>query len=133
MKFDNLEDLMRKYPIDNKHNRLYRVEEYRIFCPTSQDLIEEKNLHPFGYFNKAEGRYYYCNISSYPWYNYYIFDGTYWYLGLNNWDGVLQVKEEPEYRIINRYNGLLVASLKTEEEAYECVKKRYSTEEVCRF
>ena len=24
-------------------------------------------------------------------------------------------------------------SFKTEEEAYECVKKRYSKEEVCRF
>lgn len=133
MKFDNLKDLMIKYPIDNKHNVQYQVEEYRIFCPTSQDLIQEKNLHPFGRFNKAEGRYYYCIIRPYFWYDHYLFDGTYWYLGLNSWDGIYQVEKEPEYRIVNGCTGLLFAILKTEEEAYECIKKKYSTEEVCRF
>ena len=133
MKFDNLKDLMIKYPIDNKRNFYYKVEEYHIFCPTPLDVIEAKNLHPLGRFNKIESNYYYCNIRAEVWYTHYVYDGTYWYLGDDNWDGIYQVNEEPDYKIVNNEKGLFFGVFKTEEEAYECVKKRYSMEEVCRF
>lgn len=133
MKFDNLEELVTKFPIDNKHNIQYQVKEYHIFCPTPQDIIEAKEQHPLGRFNKVESNYYYCTIMSYSWYTHYVYDGTYWYLGEDSWDGICQVNEEPDYKIVNNERGLFFGVFKTEEEAYECVKKRYSTEEVCRF
>lgn len=133
IKFDNLEELMKKFPIDNKHNLLYIVEEYNIFCPTSQDIEKAKKQHQNGYFNKAECNYYYCLIRSEIWYDYYLFDGIYWYLGIDDWEGISAVLEEPKYRILEKYNEVFFGIFRTEEEAYEYVKKRYSKEEVRKF
>ena len=133
IKFDNLEELMMKFPIDNKRNVCYTVEEYHVCCLTPVDLIVAKEKHPFGRYNKVEGNYYYCVIMPRVWYDHYLYDGTYWYIGEDSWNGVYTVLYEPKYEVINNERGLLRGSFKTEEEAYECVKKRYSKEEVCRF
>ena len=133
IKFDNLEELIKKFPIDGKHNFKYHLEEYHIFCPTPRDVEKAKEQHPNGYFNKAECNYYYCIIRPVAWYDYYLFDGTYWYLGFDDWEGINKVLEEPKYRALEKYNGAFFGTFRTEEEAYECVKKRYSKEEVCKF
>lgn len=62
IKFDNLKELMMKFPIDNKRNVCYQVEEYHIHCLTPTDLKIAKEKYSLGRYNKIEGNYYYCNI-----------------------------------------------------------------------
>ena len=133
IKFDNLEELKLKFPIDNKRNFCYRVEESCICCLTPIDLKIAEEDHPLGQYNKVEEVYYYCDIIPEVWYTHYVYDGTYWYLGEDSWDGIYRVDSEPKYGIVDNKSRLFFGVFKTEEEAYECIKKRYSKEELCRF
>ena len=69
--------------------------------------------------------YYYCNIIPEVWYTHYIYDGTYWYLGEDSWDGIYRVDSEPKYGIVDNKSRFFFGVFTTEEEAYECIKKRY--------
>lgn len=91
--FETLEELQKKYPIGSTYHISWR--EIKAWCPFKSDVLYFKNKHPNArnfmiydndfitaeekHEDKVEG---------------YIFDGEYWYIAEQTWDGWQIIDEE---------------------------------------
>lgn len=130
IKCSSYEELKEKYPLDGIHNYCYIVDKTKENCLTEADLKILKTTHPNGYFDKEDHKYEYYYISSYIVYDHYCFDGEYWYLGLDSWDGIYFVDNLPDFGIV--FKGIR-GTFQTIEEAEKYKRYLESPENFLKF
>lgn len=125
IKAESYEELMSKYPIDGKTNLYFQVFVGKDHCLTQRDWELVRKTHPNGYkVPEHEWRYFYTTGNM--WYDSYVYNGEYWYLGCDSWDGITYT-EEPTWGI-TKYGRTDVAIFKTEEEANEYIYNKVNKE-----
>ena len=113
LRFNSYEEISSNYPLDGINNVYYVVEECKFNCITKADLQILKEKYPDGYLDEDDYKYICHIIKKQLFYDHYCFNGRYWYLGLDSWDGVYEA-ELPKFG--KRSKGLLNI-FKTLEEA----------------
>ncbi len=123
--FDSFEQLNMFYPLDGKSNQVWYADQRYVNVLREEDLNYSKKEYPYGYLDKIEHKWRYWHIFSESWYNYYLFDGIHWTLGVNTWDGIVDA-EEPEYGIFHTFTPLRqeYATFRSYDEALEYVTKK---------
>lgn len=96
--FNSFEEIKSAHPLDTEHNQSFLVHQvyHHVFSWADIDLLKKE--HPGGWIDKEEHRYYYYDIEVHTWYDYYLYDGEKWILGVDSWDGV-QYAEEPTWGV----------------------------------
>lgn len=95
MKFKTYEDISKKYPLKNEKQIYYIASESKIYIYNKDDLMLAKAKHPIGWYYIASNTWVYYDIQDVIWYDCYLYDGDTWQLGLDSWDGICPVEEEP--------------------------------------
>jgi hypothetical protein len=131
LRFKTYEEISSKYPIDGIANVYSTVYEGRICCPKNSDLELAKEKHPIGYFDKDENFWYFYDIYNNLIYDHYCFNGEEWFLGKDDWEGIVEVTSFPVYGY-NNFNRKR-ENFKTLEEAEEFIKHITSKEYRCSF
>lgn len=91
--YNTLERLQKEHPIGS----VYQTNWNDIYewCPTETDVRLFKQKHPNirNFRQNADGMVW-CEEKNEQTVNGYIFDGKYWYLAIQTWDGWLPIDEE---------------------------------------
>lgn len=123
MEFKTFEEISTKYPIDGVENVVYRVRRSATHVYDDYDLECARKMWPYGY--KDGLIYQFWCTDKITWYTHYIFDGTVWHLGVENYDGIQEVFGEEECGVFVSEYGTR-ATFKTEQEAEEYCKTKAS-------
>ena len=101
--FDSFEEIKTAYPLDAEHNQRFLVHKVYENVLTKQDFTIMKNKHPDGWLDSIHHKWFYYEIVVATWYDYYVYDGTKWMLGMDTWDGIVHA-DEPKWGIQHAYN-----------------------------
>lgn len=125
MEFKSFEEIKSAYPLDQISNIYHSVKLDYTNVITDADMVWVKKTFPFGWFDKAENKWYFYVIESRTWYNRYVYDGETWWLGIDTWDGIIEA-EEPEWGVKkSKFVRHEQAIFKTLEEAEEYRKEKW--------
>lgn len=114
LKFKSYEEISKKFPLDNVHNKYYSVTRCKANCVTDADYKILKTQHPFGYMDE-DNKYIYFSIYTGTIYDHYCYNGEYWFLGLDGWDGIGNV-HFPHFGKNLDYNGGIFKTYKEAEK-----------------
>lgn len=123
--FESFKEICKYHPLDGKANYKYIAHEGYIFCLTLDDLKLAREKYPHGWWDAEASKWFYWNIYGELWYDNYIYNGYKWFLGIETWDGIVQVNE-PEWGTQRAYNihKTEIGVFKTFQEAEEFRNKK---------
>ena len=96
--FDTFEEISAAHPLDSDHNQSFLVHQTYEHALSWADIDHLKKKYPDGWMDKEGHRYYYYDIEAHTWYDYYLYDGEKWILGVDSWDGI-HYAEEPTWGV----------------------------------
>ena len=114
LKFKSYEEIKEKFPLDGIHNKYYKVIKSKINCITDTDYKILKTKYPFGYLD--ENKYIYFCIYTKTIYDHYCYNGEYWFLGLDDFDGIGNVIIFPQFGKKLDHSGGIFKTYKEAEE-----------------
>ena len=123
IKFDSFDEIKQRYPLNTNFNQKFTVTISYEYCLTNIDYEIAKLHHPFGWKDKVEHKWCYYKIFQETWYDHYVFNGQYFFLGLDSWDGIYGA-DEPNWGIHKDMTKKEFGVFKTEEEAREYCNKK---------
>ena len=84
--FNSFEEINKAYPLLDGSNERYYVFLNSCYVLSAQDAELERHIHPYGWYDKYDSKWYYFDTNKSIWYDCYIFDGEIWTLGIYSWD-----------------------------------------------
>lgn len=101
--FKSFEEISSAHPLDSKSNYYYEVSFGFCYIITEADKKLAQADYPYGWEDKQEHKWLFYDVIEHTWYDFYIYDGTKWMLGMDSWDGIVAA-DEPEWGIKRENN-----------------------------
>ena len=124
IRFNSFEEINKAYPLLDGSNERYYVFLTYSYVLSARDVELERRLHPYGWYDKDDSKWYYFDINKSIWYDYYVFDGEIWILSVSTWNGIVDA-EEPEWgEHVVSHSRTPFANFKTFAEARDYAKRK---------
>lgn len=122
--FNSFEEINKAYPLLDGSNERYYVFLNSCYVLSDKDVELERQIHPYGWYDKYDSKWYYFDINKTIWYDCYIFDGENWTLGVSSWDGIIDAEEPDWGEHVIPYSRTPFANFKTFAEARDYAKRK---------
>lgn len=123
-RFNSFEEINKAYPLLDGSNERYYVLLNSCYVLSTKDIELEQRIHPYGWHDEYDAKWYYFDINKSIWYDCYIFNGEIWTLGVTNWNEIIDAEEPDWGEHVFPNSRVPFASFKTLAEANDYIKRK---------